>query len=872
MTDAEPSFGQWLRHARRDMGFTQKELAQAAGCSTTSVRKIEAGVYRPSKQVAERLVASLEVAPDEREKLIRLARAASSALPTLPAEGPQQQAAGPVPNNLPAQPTPILGREAASRDGSALLLRDDVRLLTLVGPPGIGKTRLALHLAEKMLARLERFEDGVYLVLLASVSDPGLVIPTIAHTLGVREDAGGSAAEALSEYLRQKHMLLLLDNFEHVAAAAPDLARLMSACPGLKLMVTSREVLHVRGEHRFHVQSLDMPGLTPLPPPGELPGFSSVRLFVERAASVDRDFVISEQNAASIAEICVRLDGLPLAIEIAAARTGLYSPEEIASRLTSRLRLLTWGARDLPARQQTLKNAIDWSYNLLSPAEQRLFARLAAFVGGCTLSAVEAVCNPMGDLGIEVDEGIESLLDKSMLQQTHPKDGERRLYMLETVREYALERLQQSGEEAQAAGWHTQFYLALAEAAEPELVRQNQRLWLDRLAADHDNIRSVLERHLSRDNVAVVPSGADPASLNVALRVSGALWRFWLTRGHLAEGRRWLERALEQGAGVSARDDEGNTADAGTEGDEGDEGGEGPAGDAGARASAYRARALNGLGGLAYTQGDLKASLSTYMRAYRMWQAIGNAQAAALPLSNMGLVAVALGRHAQARSYYEEALAIQREMGDKGTIARTLNNLGLLAHDQGDYAAALRAHEESLALARDISNRSGVAASLTNLGIVKVDTGDYEDARELFDESSRIFMELGIPLGAAGALINLSVVAYMRGDHATELSLLRRALPMLDRSGDNIAVANCIEGFGGAIGVAGDPVKGVRLLAAGAAFREAMSAPLPARDRARYDASVAAVRARLSEEDFRKAWSEGAVMRQKEAIDYALAE
>lgn len=854
MTDVPASFGHWLKQARREMGFTQKELAQLAGCSTTSVRKMEAAAYRPSRQVALRLVESLEVPADEQEQIIRLARTASTAvsLSTLQVDA-HQQTGRPRPNNLPAQPTTILGRAAESKSACALLLRDHVRLLTLIGPPGIGKTRLALHVGEELLSG---FEDGVFLVMLAPVSDPRLVAPTITRSLGVPEEGEQAALSALLEYLRDKHMLLLLDNFEQVADAASDLAMLLSECPQLKLLVTSREVLHVRGEHQFPVPPLDLPDLQRLPAPNELGSFSSVRLFVERAAAVSHNFTLTQQNAVSVAEICARLDGLPLAIEIAAARTNLFSPQEIAARLSSRLSLLTSGARDLPARQQTLRKAMDWSYNLLSPAEQLLLARLAVFVGGCTLAAIDAVCNPRGDLGIDTAEGVASLLDKSMLQQAEQDGEERRFAMLETVREYAAELLQASGEADLVERWHAQYYLALAEAAEPELVLQNQLLWLNRLEKDHSNIRAVLERHLLPEEESSRAAGGGIGTENrgdteVALRLSGALWRFWLVHGHLTEGRRWLERAIEQ-----------NGSPAGIGGITG----------ASPVVSAYRAKALHGLGGLAYTQGDLPAAQSAFGEAFALWQELENVQAATWSLSNMGLVAVALGEHAAARSYYEEALGIQRELGEKGAIARTLTNLGVLAHDQGDFSAAALLHEESLLLVRKLENKGGVGAGLTNLGLVKLDLGDYDEARGLFEESLDMALELGSQHSAAGALINLSVVAYLQGDHVTELALLRRALPLLQELGDKISIANCIEGFGGAVGIMGDPVKGVRLLAAGATLRKAVSAPLPTRDQARYDESVAAVRAAMSEQAFDKAWSEGLLLSQKEAVAYALSD
>jgi tetratricopeptide (TPR) repeat protein len=575
----------------------------------------------------------------------------------------------------------------------------------------------------------------------------------------------------------------------------------------------------------------------------ELLDYPAIRLFEERSAAVSPDFVLSEQDAGAVAEVCARLDGLPLAIEIAAARTKLFSPQEMQARLASRLGLLTSNARDLPDRQQTLRKAIDWSYHLLSEAEQTLFARMSVCVGGCTLSAAGAICDPVGGLGVDVLDGAESLLDKSLLQQSEQDNGEHRLSMLEILREYALERLEMSGETALVRSWHAQYYIALAEAAEPELVLQDQLAWINRLEQEHDNLRAALEWLLGPESDDQI-SG----SKQLAVRLSGALWRFWLVHGHFTEGRKWLEMALESS----------------------ESNGEDKDWDATVGGLRSRARALHGLGGLAFTQGDLASAQRAFRDALALWKRTGNIQGAAWTLNNMGLVAAGLGDHTSARLYYEECLGSLRELGDKGPIARTLNNLGILAHEQGDYGAAWSLHEGSLLLAKELGNRAGIGASVTNLGLVSIDLGDYGRARELLQESLAISQELGSTYSIAGAYIDLSVVAHLQGERLNEMELLRSALALLQELGDKIGIASCIEGLGAAIGVLGHPVEGTRLLAAGAALREAISAPLPPKDRARYERSLAAVRERLSEEAFAKAWAEGSALHFEEAAQQAL--
>jgi predicted ATPase/transcriptional regulator with XRE-family HTH domain len=844
MTDVETSFGKWLKQARREMGFTQKELAHLAACSVTSVRKIEAGVYKPSHQVAQRLLVSLDVPHEAQGQLIGLARSGEAAVIPLIIQVEQPRAASePRPNNLSAPPTAILGREREIGATCALLLRGDVRLLTLNGPPGIGKTRLALHIGEALLSH---FSDGVFFVPLAPVSDPDLVVSAIARSIEVQETGGQTIAQALAKYLREKQMLLLLDNFEQVTAAAPLVASLLSECPRLKILVTSREVLHLRGEHQFQVPPLTVPDPAALPALSELPGYPSIRLFVERAAAVNPNFTLSKQNAGAVAQVCARLDGLPLAIEIAAARTRIFTPQDMAGRLASRLNLLMSNTRDLPARQQTLRKAIDWSYNLLTPSEQTLFARMSIFVGGCTLAGAVAVCDPVGELEMGVLDGVESLVDKSLLQQAENGAGERRFQMLETLREYALERLSEKGETDLVRSWHAQYYLALAEAAEPELVLKNQLVWLDRLENEHTNLRSALDWLLrsSSEGGPEQENMGDRGNRELALRLSAALWRFWFMHGYFSEGRDWLKEALGPGAGTPS--------------------------DITAAGMSVRAKALHGLGGLAYTQGDLAAALGIFQEALSIWREVGDVQGAAWTLSNMGLVAAGLGHPAEGRSYYEESLVALRQLGEKAPLARALNNLGILVHDQGDYSAAWKIHEESMQIVRELGNTAGIGASATNLGLVSIDLGDLSMAQALFEESLDIAEELGSNYIVAGAYVNLALVAHLREESGKEIELLRKALLLMRELGDKIGIAECLERIGGAIGVLGFPTDGSRLIAAGEALRAVASAPLPKRDRARYARSLAAVQALVSEEAFQQAWSEGRAITCEEAVECAL--
>ncbi len=631
--------------------------------------------------------------------------------PDLPADFPPLKTLDNRPNNLPIERSDIIGRERELDAAGRLLLRDNVGLVTLTGPGGTGKTRLALQLAANLL---DQFKDGVFFVNLAPITDASLLVPTIAQTLGVRESGSQLPVDTLKAHLHDKQLFLVLDNFEQIVSAGPLVKELLGGAPHLKVLITSREPLRVRGEHEYPVPTLALPDPKHLPDLAAMSQYEAVALFIQRASEAKPDFAVTNQNAPALAEICTRLDGLPLAIELAAARIKLLPPEAMLSRLHNRMKMLTGGARDLPERQQTLRSTIAWSHDMLDEGEKQLFRRLAVFSGGRTLEAIEAVCNASGDLQMDVLDGVESLASKSLLRQVEGAAGEPRFWMLETIHEYAREMLEESGEGEESRKQHTKYFLALAEEAEPHLRGPEQAKWFKQVEDEHDNMRTALGWALEHGGT------------EIALRLSGALFWFWLIRGYLREGSRWLELSLAGG---------------------------------GSQPTSARALALRGAGLLAEEQGDYERADTLVEESLALYRELGDKQGLAKALGNVGDIATMYGNSAKAREVYKESLPLHRELENMDYVANTLNNLGWIAFEQGDFEQARTSCEESLALSRIVGNMRVTAEVLDTLGQVALAQQDYEQANLFAKESLLICKEIGSKRGVAQALELLAEIA-----------------------------------------------------------------------------------------------------------------
>jgi predicted ATPase/DNA-binding SARP family transcriptional activator len=743
-------------------------------------------------------------------------------------------AEGPARHNLPAPTTPFFGRQAELAAIRDRLEHPACRLLTLVGPGGVGKTRLAREAAAGLLPT---FGDGVFLVQLAPLRDPGLVLTAIARAVGMQEAGGGLLVEQLKAWLGQRELLLLLDNFEHLLAAAPLVSELLAACPRLTVLATSREPLRLSGEHEYAVLPLPLPALPELvaPPPVErLIESSAVQLFLQRARASVPGYGASPAETALVAHICHRLDGLPLAIELAAGRCRQLAPDAMLAQLRQAapapLQLLDEGARDLPARHQTMRAAVAWSYNLLDEAERRSFRRLALFAGGCTAAAAAAVAAEEGAATLELIEGLLATLVEQCLLQHGGPEGQPRFAMLEVIRAYGLERLEESGELELCQQRLARYLVALVERASQELVGPEQARWIAELEAEHANLRVALAWAIETGEALV------------ALRLSAMLWRFWDTCGYLSEGRRWLEAALKLPApGLAA-----GSLD---------------------EAKPLRSAALNGLGMLALNQGDHVAARAALEESLSLRRALGNQSGVADVLNNLGIVAWRQGDYEAAQQMYEEGLAIDRASGNRQWMGYTLGNLGLVYHHRGLAERAEDAFGQGLALFREFGNRRDEAFALHNLGMVAYAQGELAVARSRYEASLAIKEELSDKWGTATTLYYLADVARAEGDLGAARSLLVRALQLSRELDMKQCLIELLEAFAALATAQGRAEAGVALFGAARRLGAELNILLQAIDRECRDRELAAARRCLTDEAFRAAWARG----QRLSLDQATA-
>ncbi len=846
------TFGEWLHLRRKGMGLTQAELARKVGCATITIQKIEAGQRRPSRDMARWLAEACEISAPQRQRFLQLARAGR----TLTAR--EHVALDRRPTNLPLGLPPLIGRERDLSRARSRVLQDGARLLTITGPPGVGKTTLALRLGTDLLSA---FEDGVFFVPLAGARDAPAVAAAIARALDVNEEGAGPPRR-LKEYLSGKQLLLVLDNFEQAVNSGSLVAELLRTCPWLSVIATSRGPLRIRQERRLLLEPLALPSKVPSCSFGEIAKSPAVALFVERAQAVRADFALTADNADAVVGICARLGGLPLAIELVAARASFLTPEALLERLGGGLLLDSGGIDDVPDRHRTMRASIDWSYDLLLPSEQVLFARLGVCSGPFGLPTAEAMATAGTGAGPATDseqprplDRLASLVDKGLVVR-QDRAADPRFQLLEPMREYALAALQRGGAEGDARQCHAHYYVSLALEADPRLRQHGQVAWLDRLESERGNFQAALAFLLG-------PGDDAPRALQLA---NGLFW-FWNIRGHLSEARSWLAGALDATERVGA--------------------------------SPQRAKALAALAGIAWQTGDLQtarvyvdASLDSFRRledpgsrdhavalctlamvalfqgqevtalaaaeeSVHMFSTLGDRSGMALAMNPIGKVLMQRHDLIAARAEFERSLALFRELGDNWGAGIPLMNLGVLESVAGRAAAARARLEESARLFATVGERWARALVLDGLASLLVANGEVDRAAAARQESLDILTKMGLRVSLSTVLFNAARVLQSHGDLEQALSLFEHSVGLLSERQLPLERARCLIGLAAAAAGCGDARRAARVLGTVESVVESSGILLAVEDIAERDRTMVAVRAVLGDDTAQAEWQRG---------------